>query len=357
MKKKRILNLVIFWCLLVMCFVMVGCDNLTEIIGDDVPAVYNGFYNYPIGRVDPTGTLTVQNKAAAKVLLFNGTVEPNNFLGIVDSLSSVKLKLPEEKFYSIVAVDASNYEEKTTQAVQTSEMTYYSNAQAFTVSVSTSGSFGAGTMLINNPTSYWVTIKATDLSQNYAVVAPNALRVAVPIEMNEPYDYKVIFTKEVTLNGKVIAVIETTDANLPNTAWVDSESPIFPITIGDSGINPSSSLKPSILVKNSTNTRSIYCLKGNSYLSNGAVAAGNFVLVAGREQLFVDLNAGDRLSTINFENNAWTENKMGHLYMTDDTVLENGKVYIIEVTGEILGDRACSLVSVEDAEEYFEVNK
>ena len=48
---------------------------------------------------------------------------------------------------------------------------------------------------------------------------------------------------------------------------------------------------------------------------------------------------------------------MGHLYMTDDTVLENGKVYIIEVTGEILGDRACSLVSVEDAEEYFEVNK
>jgi len=354
MKKKRILNFVLFWCLLVMCFVMVGCDNLTEIIGDDVPAVYNGFYNYPIGRVDPTGTLTVQNKAAAKVLLFNGTVEPNNFLGIVDSLSSVKLKLPEEKFYSIVAVDASNYEEKTTQAAQTSEMTCYSNAQAFTVSVSTSGSSGAGRLVINNHTSYWVTIKASDLSQNYAVAAPNALRVAVPVEMNKPYDYEVYFTKEVTLNGKIIAIVETTNKSLGDSFQLDSKSPRFTIDIRpNNNIDSSSSLKPSVLVKNRMKTKSIRCYKGNTVLSNGATPDGDFVLMSGREQLFVDFNAGDSLSMLNFSNPSWEGNR---LYLNDDTVLENGKVYIIEVTGE-LEDRACSLVSVEDAEEYFEANK
>lgn len=353
MNKKKLTVFGLICCSLVMCLVVVGCDNLTEIIGDDVPAVYNGFYNYPIGRVDPTGTLTVQNKAAAKVLLFNGTVEPNNFLGIVDSLSSVKLKLPEEKFYSIVAVDASNYEEKTTQAAQTSEITYYSNAQAYTVSVSTSGSSGAGRLVINNHTSYWVTIKASDLSQNYAVAAPKAVKVSVPIEMNRPYSYKVYFTKEVTLNGKIIAIVETTNESLSNLFQLDSESPKFEIEIKPDNIDSSSSLKPSVLVKNRMKTKSINCYKGNTGLSNGATPNGDFVLMSGREQLFVDFNAGDSLSMLNFSNPSWGGNR---LYLNDDTVLENGKIYIIEVTGE-LDDRACSLVSVEDAEEYFEANK
>ncbi len=297
--------------------------------------------------------MTVQNKAAAKVLLFNGTVEPNNFLGIVDSLSSVKLKLSEEKFYSIVAVDASNYEEKTTQAAQTSEITYYSNAQAYTVSVSTSGSSGAGRLVINNHTSYWVTIKASDLSQNYAVAAPKAVKVSVPIEMNRPYSYKVYFTKEVTLNGKIIAIVETTNESLSNLFQLDSESPKFEIEIKPDNIDSSSSLKPSVLVKNRMKTKSINCYKGNTGLSNGATPNGDFVLMSGREQLFVDFNAGDSLSMLNFSNPSWGGNR---LYLNDDTVLENGKIYIIEVTGE-LDDRACSLVSVEDAEEYFEANK
>lgn len=375
MKKQKLSFSIVFVICCLAIFSLIACDtasgdsnsnddssnkeagNNENNQNQNTPAVYNGFYNYPIGRVDPTGTLTVENKAAAKVLLFNGTVEGNNFLGTIDSLSKVTLKLPEEKFYSIVAVDAKNYEERTTQAAQTSEFTYYSNTQPYNVSVSTSGSSGAGTMLINNPTSYWVTIKSSDLSQNYAVVAPKALRVSVPIEMNITYDYKVYFTKEVTFNGKVIAVVETTDANLSGTAFADSEGPIYPVPIGGDGLNPSSSLKPSILVKNATSTHSIYCLKGNTYLSNGAVAAGNFVLRAGRQQLFVDLNAGDKLNTINFENMAWTDTGKGNLYMNDDTVLENGKVYVIEVSGTSPDNRACSLVSVEDAEAYFEANK
>lgn len=323
---------------------------------EKIPAVYNGFFNYPIGRVDPTGTLTVENRAASKVLIFNGTVEGANFLGVIDSLSKVTLKLPEEKFYSIVAVDARNYEERTTQAAQTSEFTYYSNTQPYAVSVSTSGSSGSGSLLINNSTDYWVSIKTSDLSQNIAVVAPKALRVSVPIPMEEDIPYRVHFTREVSFNGKVIAVVETTDGNLSNSAWTDSEAPVFPINIGSGNLNPSSSLKPSVLIKNMTPSRSIYCLKGNTYLSNGAVASGNFVLRAGRQQLFVGFNSGDKLSQISFESMAWTDTQKGNLYMTDDTVLENGKVYIVEVS-ETDTDRSCTLVSVEDADTYFAQNK
>ena len=375
MKKQKLSFSIVFVICCLAIFSLIACDtasgdsnsnddstnkeanNNENNQNQNTPAVYNGFYNYPIGRVDPTGTLTVENKAAAKVLLFNGTVEGNNFLGTIDSLSKVTLKLPEEKFYSIVAVDAKNYEERTTQAAQTSEFTYYSNTQPYNVSVSTSGSSGAGTMLINNPTSYWVTIKSSDLSQNYAVVAPKALRVSVPMIMNDPLDYKVYFTKEVTFNGKVIAVVETTNGELSGTYYTTSEDPIYSPKIGSENLNPSSTLKPSILVKNATSSHSIYCLKGNTYLSNGAAAAGNFVLLAGKQQLFVGFNAGDKLSSVNFENMAWTDTGKGNLYLNDNTELENGKVYVIEITGTSSNDRACSLVSVEDAEAYFEANK
>ena len=373
MKSKKLSFFTVFLICCMAVFSLIACDTVS---GDsksnnngtnneagnnennqNTPAVYNGFYNYPTGRVDPTGTLTVENKAAAKVLLFNGTVEGNNFLGTIDSLSRVTLRLPEEKFYSIVAVDAKNYEERTTQAAQTSEFTYYSNTQPYNVSVSTSTSSGAGTMLISNPTAYWVTIKSGDLSQNYAVVAPKALRVSVPMIMNEARDYKVYFTKEVTFNGKVIAVVETTNGELSGTYYTDSTNPIYSPDIGGKDFSPSPNLKPSILVKNSTRSHSVYCLNGNTYLSNGAVPSWNFVLLAGRQQLFVGFNAGDKLSSINFENMAWTDTGNGKLYMNDDTELENGKVYVIEVTGTSSNDRACSLVSVEDAEAYFEANK
>ena len=85
---KKFISVVLF--VILVSMVMVSCDLLAggkddEVVDEGkndvtVPAVYNGFYNYPIGRVDPTGTLTVENKAAAKVLLFNGTVEGSNFL-------------------------------------------------------------------------------------------------------------------------------------------------------------------------------------------------------------------------------------------------------------------------------------
>lgn len=330
-----------------------GSGNTTTI-----PAVYNGFYNYPNGRVDSTGTLKVTNNAAMDVLLFNGTVTAENYLGTVGSLGSVLLKLPDEKFYSIVSVSKSNYEEKATQAAQLSYLTYYSNTQGYNVTVSTSAASGSGTWLINNPTSYWVEFKTSDEQQNLAVVAPRATRVAVPIEINKDIDFHVFFKKEITFNGKIVAVVETTDTRLYDTAVANADNSFtFPTTIGSNGLNPSASLKPSVMIRNNMQRGTVYCKKSNSYLTNGATSAGNLSVPAGQSQLYVGLSAGDALNTINFENQAWLAEN-GNLWMTDDTVMENGKLYIIELTGNADGaGGTVTLKSVEDATAYFEAHK
>jgi len=325
---------------------------------DKIPAVYNGFYNYPTGRIDATGTLKVTNNAASDVLLFNGTVSGENYLGTVESLGSVLMKLPEEKFYSIVSVAKTNYEEKANQAAQLSYLTYYSNTQGYTVTVSTSSASGSGTWLINNPTSYWVMFKTSDEQQNLAVVAPRATRVAVPIEINKDIDFHVFFKKEITFNGKIVATVDTTDTRLYDTAVANSANSFtFPTTIGSNGLNPSASLKPSILIKNNMQRGTVYCKKSNAYLTNGATSTGNLSVPAGQSQLYVGLAAGDALNTINFENQAWLAEN-GNLWMTDSTIMENGKLYIIELTGNADGAGGIvTLRSIEDATLYFEANK
>ena len=341
----------------ILAFSLVSCKtNDDDDKGKDEkssPAVYNGFFNYPNGRVDQNGTLTVQNQSASEILLFNGTVDKDNYLGTVNSLGSVKLKMSEEKFYSVVAVDKSVYEEKTTNAAQTSYFTYYSNIQAYKIDVTASGLSGNGTWLISNPTSYWVRFEKNDKSQNYAVIAPGALRVAVPIERDRAYDYNVYFSKEVKLNGKIISVIETTDTDLYGTAVAKAKnSYVYPTTVG-TDINPSSSLKPSVMIKNDYNG-TIYCKKSNIYLNNGSdAAADNLPLVSGERMVYVGLEAGDVLNTINFENNAWTAGKKGNLYLTNDTVMDNGKVYVITITGNNKEDRKAELTEILSADKVF----
>ena len=324
----------------------------------NTPAVYNNFYNYPIGRVDPTGKLTVQNQAATDVLLFNGSVTPENYLGTVNSLGSVLLKLPDEKFYSIVAVEKSIYEEKATQASQTSYFTYYSNLLLNKVNVSTSTSSGSGTWLISNPTSYWVSFTSSDKSQNYAVIAPGALRVNVPIEPNKNYDHLVFFTKQITLNGRIVAVVETTDTNLYDTAVAnDLNNYQFNTTLGSGNLNPSGSLKPSILVKNNLSRGSVYVNKSTIQLTNGAnTVDGGLAVIAGGSQVYTGLESGSNINTINFENMAWTAGGHGNLYVKDDLNMENGKLYIITLSGSDAATRSTS-VEVVDAEAYFEENK
>ena len=327
--------------------------------GAGVPAVYNGFYNYPTGRVDATGTLKITNNAAMEVLLFDGTVSADKYLGTVGSLGSVLLKLPDEKFYSIVSVAKSTYEEKASQAAQLSYYTYYSNTQGYSVNVSTSATSGAGTWLINNPTNYWVEFKTSDEKQNLAVVAPRATRVAVPIEINKAIDFHVYFKKEISFNGRILSSVDTTDVNLYDTAVANADnSYVFSTTIGANGLNPSTNIKPSVLIKNNMQRGTVYCKKSNTYLSNGASAVDNLPVPAGQTQLYSGLVAEDALNTINFENQAWLSSGKGNLWLNSDVKMENGKVYIIELTGNADGSGGeVALKSVEDANDYFEKNK
>lgn len=376
MKKQKLSFSIVFVICCLVIFSLIACDtasgdsnsnddstnkeanNNENNQNQNTPAVYNGFYNYPTGRVDPTGKLTVQNQAATDVLLFNGSVTAENYLGTVNSLGSVILKMSDEKFYSIVAVEKSIYEEKAAQAPQTSSFTYYSNILGNKVNVTTSKSSGNATWIINNPTSYWASFTSTDKSQTYAVIAPGALRVSVPIEANRNYFYFVSYTKEITFNGRVVAVVETDSPSEADIAVAKEGSNYqFKTDLGSGNFNPSGILKPSILVRNNLAKGSILVNKSTIQLTNGAnTVDGGLAVIAGESQLYVGLEAGDNINTINFENMAWTATGNGNLFVKDDFKMENGKLYIITLSGSDAATRSTS-VEVVDAEAYFEANK
>lgn len=345
-----------------LCFgILTGCSDVdVNGSGDgeknaEIPAVYNGFYNYPLGRTDQNGRLTIKNNSNTEVLLFDGKVEKDRYLGTVNSLSSTVLKMAEEKFYSIVAVEKSNYEEKAAQASQTSYFTYYSNTTPYQVDVSTSGTSGSATWMINNPTNFWVRFANIDgTGQNFAVIAPKALRVAVPIQPDKAYDYRVYFTKEISFNGKVIATVDTTDPALSNTAVASSANNYqFNTTVG-TDFKPSDSVKPSILIKNNTTDRSVYVMKNTIQLNNGVSSVEGLPVIAGASQIYVGLEVGDNLKSINFQNNGWTDSKLGNLWIEDDIIMEAGKVYTITLTGSMEDRKATVSAEPEDASEYFD---
>ena len=374
MKKQKISFFTVFAICCMAVFSLIACDTVS---GDsksnnngtnnetgnnennqNTPAVYNNFYNYPIGRVDPTGKLTVQNQAATDVLLFNGSVTAENYLGTVNSLGSVLLKLPDEKFYSIVAVDKSVYEEKTKQASQTSYFTNYSNTLANKVNVTTSKSSGNATWVFNNPTSYWASITSTDKSRIYAVIAPKALRVSVPIEADINHFYFVSYTKDISFNGRIVGVVETDSPSESDIAVASQANNYQHITdLGTGHLKPSSSVKPCILVKNNLTKGAVLVNKSTIQLTNGAnTVEGGLAVIAGESRIYVGLNSGDNINTINFENMAWTATGAGNLYVKDDFKMENGKLYIITLSGSDAATRSTS-VEVVDAEAYFEENK
>jgi hypothetical protein len=304
---------------------------------------YTGFYNYPTGRVNQGGLLEVKNSIAKDTLIFNGTVEKENYLGTISPLGSVHLKLPEEKFYTIVAVEKENYEERLAQAAQFNVLTYHSNSQAYSVTVSPSNTYGGGTWVFNNNTSFWVQIKKTDLSQNFAVIAPNALRVMIPIAMNTPYDYFVYFSKELKYNGKVVALVETTDRSQANTAQATDLNPVYTTPI--SPVNASPSIKPAVLLKNNSN-KGVRVYYANQQKTNGA-AGGDLVINGGASQLVSGFETGDNTNVIEFNAVAWVENKKVPVSM----VMAANKVYEITIPNN---EEASGITVTEvDSSQYY----
>jgi len=312
------------------------------------PTIYDDFFNYPTGRVNASGTLTIKNSVASPVLLFTDSVSPANYIGTADSLNSIKVKLPEEKFYTIVAVDKATYEEKGDQASQFSDLTYYSSIQPYSMTVSASDTFGAGEWIINNNTNYWVSFKKADQSGViFAVAAPNAKRVTVPIKLNETFDFIPHFYKELKYQGKVIALVESDQLSGADTVFTTDANPRFHTDIGTDITPPSAKIKPAVFVTNSSDKTVRVFTGTNNQLTNGA-AGVDFALASGMSQLFTGLEAGTKTSSINFSSIAWTARE----YVTQDVTMQIDKVYRIVISGT--GSNYTTTVTEEDAEDYFD---
>jgi hypothetical protein len=326
--------------------ILFSCDNPNSGGGNNnVPPSYQNFYNYPDGRKNASGTLEIRNSAASPVLLFTDSVAPVNYIGIADSLSTIKVRLPEEKFYTIVAVDKATWEERGDQASLFSDLTYYSNMQPYSMSVHASSAYGAGIWIINNTTNYWVAFRKSDQSgTTYAVAAPNARRMSVPIQLNTNYDFIPHFYKELKYNGKVIALVEYDDNRRADTVTTSEARRTFTTDIGNLA-QPSINIKPAIyFTNNSDKTVRIY--SGQNYqLGMG----DDFAMASGMTEMLTGLEADTNTNSIQFASIAWET----RVSVTENMIMQNNKVYRIVLAGNQTDNNYSTTVIEEDASMYF----
>ncbi len=106
MNKKKLTVFGLIWCLLVMCLVVVGCDNLLNDKKDDETGIdYESYSDY---------ALIVKNNAQKNMVLFKGEPSANQLLGGVRAGSTTKLKnntsiFSESTDYVVYVVTEENY--------------------------------------------------------------------------------------------------------------------------------------------------------------------------------------------------------------------------------------------------------
>jgi len=339
--------------LIAMVLVLVSCDIGTKDDGKDngtqTTGKYKDFFNYPDGRKNPTGTLEIRNSVAFPVLVFTDSVTPANYVGTIDSLSSIRVKLPEQKFYTIVAVDKATWEERGDQASQFSDLTYYSFNQPYSMAVRPTNTYGGGTWYIYNQTDYWVSFK--DVNQSgviYAVAPPRALRFSVPVSIGQNIDYVPHFYKQLKFNGNVIALVESDLTSEINTVVTSQAKPTFYTEIGTDIKPPSTNIKPAIFFTNSCD-RSVRVFSGtNNQLSAiGMIPGADFALASGDDQMFTDLADGAITTSINVLLPSGDRK-----WVTANYTMETDKVYRIVLNGNNR-DGYTFAVTVEEASKYF----
>jgi hypothetical protein len=334
---------------------LLSCENFFNNKGnnnvDNIPSLYEDFYNYPDGRTSPNGTLTIKNAVNSKVLLFTDSVSSSNYIGTVDNLNSVKVTLSEEKFYTIVAVDKANYEEKQKQAYQFSSLTYYSNIQPYSMSVSPSSLSGAGTWVLTNRSNYWVALQKADGSgDNWVVLAPNTPRATVPIPIGENIDYVPHYYKELKYNGKVIGLAEYDDVSQADTVATSPENPRFNTDIEKDVIPSGSSLKPAILLTNSSDKTVRVYIGLNNQLSPSGTPGEDYAMASGWTAMITSrIEADTNTKNINFNSISWRS----RIYVSEDKVMQNDHVYRI-VLGGSQTDGYTTTVEEKTAEEFFD---
>ena len=306
-----------------------GNTGTTENQQETPTGIYADFYNYPTGKQNASGTLTLKNQVNGKVLVFTDSVEPQNYIGTIPALEEIKVKLASGKFYNIVAVQQSVYEDDPTLATQTSKLAYYSDTQGYTVSVSPENLTGSATWIFNNSTSYWVSVESVTASgETYAVIAPDAKRVQVPVRSNSNFDFRVVYKKELKLNGRTIAVAEKTDMSQNDTAtFTDLKQ--FTTDLKGTSSNDYDDLAPTIKFINNSG-KSVRVYNGQVQLSNAGTLSEDedYVLATGVTAYFTGLTADGNISGLQVRSVAWTDAQT----CTQTMTLQKGKVYTVTIS-------------------------
>jgi hypothetical protein len=340
MRKLRNLSALLLAAVLMVGFA--GCPDPDEGGGDQTPEWARGFYNYPAGRVNSnTGRLTINNSLASEVLLFYEKVDKDNYIGTIGSLGSIRVKMPEQKFYAIVAVQKDNYIERKAQASQFHEMAYYSDTQQYTISVSPSSMWGGGNWRFNNYTNFWVEVKKADLSQNYAVIQPQAKSVNIPIEIGSIYDYSLYYSRDLKYNGLIIAKVETTNPKKDGVVQVNAQNSSHVTDIED--VNVTANTKPYVMVINGSSV-GIRVFYSATQKTNGA-PQGDIIVPGGQRLLFSGFEPADLTTNLNFRAASW---QTDHRYVpsSQSMSMQNDKVY--EVTIPSGAEPAASAITVNE---------
>lgn len=292
-----------------------------------VSSLFSDFYNYPNGKMNDNGTLTISNNVAQEVLVFTSEVVGKNYIGTIPANSTIKVKLDDEKFYTVIGVCKATYEDKQSQAAQTSCLTYYSNTQTYKVSVSPSNLTGAGKWIFNNNTNYWASIESVTNDGNvFAVIAPSAKRVEVPIELNKAYDYKIVYKKELKYNNKVLAIADSSVVSDNDTVQLDETLTQFTTDLNGTSTKLADDLAPSVLFINNYN-KSLRIYNGQIQLSNIGSTTDDYVIMSGRTAMIPGFTAGTSTSGIGVRSNALNGNQL----CTESLIMEKAKVYRITV--------------------------
>ncbi|MBQ0052804.1 MAG: hypothetical protein KBT11_12220 [Treponema sp.] len=208
-------------------------------------------------------------------------------------------------------------------------MTYYSNSQGYTISVSPENLQGSGKWIISNPTKYWVSLEAVDNSKTYAVVQPEALNVLVPIKTDTNYSYKVVYKKELKYQDKILAIADMTIRSQNDTA-VASKSNNYrfatDIPANADGNSLSNNLSPAVYFTNQSG-KTVQFFNGQMLLANAASANDEFSIPSGATEMLIGLSAGANVNGLLVKSVAWDPQSC-----TESMEMKNGKVYKITIT-------------------------
>jgi len=343
MKKKVFAGIVILT--LVFGVLLSGCDEDDNTDpGNQTPTVYKDFENYPTGMAKSNGMLTISNKANKATLLFYGTAAPERYVATVDPLGVVKVNLPSEGPYSIIAIDKAAYETQGFKASQTNEFTFFSNTQAFSISVSPTATWGAGILRVNNYSDYWVQLKSPDNTQTYGVIQPKAMLVNIPVS-NGTYHFIPNFYKQIRVNNTIVGVIDMPVTAQANSFTVEDSDLLHIFDFVNSDVSPNTT--PIVQIRNRSSV-GIQVFRSGNQMVDGTLR-DDYIVNSGRDSFISGFKQGDNTNEINFRAIAWQQN---HRYVPQDITMEYGRAYIITLPQS--GLAADIIVEDEDATPFFQ---